>query len=130
MAPGPCQPVSGWGGVFQNLGPLPFQGPLKKFFPKAKVPKIFRNTTFPRKFHNSAHKSFTFYKFCNSSMPRPPPRKLGPLFFGGGGCYNPWHSPVWPQTPSCLGKLNLLSKNGPSKRILKKNTCFLSVINA
>jgi hypothetical protein len=26
---GPCQPVSGWGGVFQKLGSLPFQGPPK-----------------------------------------------------------------------------------------------------
>jgi hypothetical protein len=26
----------GGGGVVQNLGPLPFQGPLKKFFPESK----------------------------------------------------------------------------------------------
>ena len=39
---------------------------------KFKVPKIFRNTAFPRKFHNPAHKSFIFYQFCNTSMPRPP----------------------------------------------------------
>ena len=35
MRTGPCQPVSGWGGVFQNLGPLvPFQAPPKKIFRK------------------------------------------------------------------------------------------------
>jgi hypothetical protein len=34
-------------------------------------------------------KSFIFYKFCNSSMPGPPPHKLGPLyFFLGGGQLN------------------------------------------
>ena len=32
----PCQPVSDWGGVVQNLGPLPSQGPLKKNFPESK----------------------------------------------------------------------------------------------
>ena len=83
---GPCQPVSGCGGVFQNLGPLPFQGPPQKnffrkakIFPKTKVPKIFRKTTFFQKFPKfSAKKSFIFKKFCNSSMPGPSPRKLGP----------------------------------------------------
>ena len=42
-----------------------------------------RNTTFPRKFLNSAHICCIFNKFCNSSMPGPPPRTLGPLFGGG-----------------------------------------------
>jgi hypothetical protein len=74
--------------VFQNLGPLPFQGPPKKFFRKAKiflenvgdgggvgwiggggrcyfsktkVPEIFRKTTFFQKFPKfSAKKSFIF----------------------------------------------------------------------
>jgi hypothetical protein len=69
--------------------------PLKRIFPESKrgggrryasenkVPKIFRNTTFPRKCLNSAHNThicFIFNKFCNSSMPGAPPHKLGPLF--------------------------------------------------
>ena len=58
-------------------------GEVDVMFPKTKVPKIFRNTTFPRKCLSSAHNThicFIFNKFCNSSMPGAPPHKLGPLF--------------------------------------------------
>jgi hypothetical protein len=67
---GPCQPVSGWGVYSKIWAPFHSRAPWKKFsgnhkffskiwrrgggvdvmFPKTKVPKIFRNTTFPRKF--------------------------------------------------------------------------------
>jgi hypothetical protein len=69
MPPGPCQPVSGWGGKFKNLGALPFRAPPRqqkfsgkqKFFRKMlagggrgstfcfrkqNVPKNFSNTSF------------------------------------------------------------------------------------
>jgi hypothetical protein len=39
MPPGPCQPVSGWGGKFKNLGALPFRAPppSTKIFREAKI---------------------------------------------------------------------------------------------
>jgi hypothetical protein len=58
VLPGSCQVVFGWGGSeIKNLGPLPFGGPLKIFFPETKkicrkilgrgeVPKMFSNTRF------------------------------------------------------------------------------------
>ena len=105
---GPCQPVSGWGGgVFPNLGPLPFQAPpQKKNFRKAKKFSgtcwrqggrryFFENKSCRNLSQNNfstifSKEIFIFKTFCNSSMPGPPPRKLGPpilLFFWGG----PWH---------------------------------------
>jgi hypothetical protein len=92
-------PVGG-GGVFQNLGPLPFQGPPKKIFPESKIfPKnvgdgggggggwgsstlFFRKQKFPK----------YFAKQLFSRMPGPPPRKLGPPFYFFGGVLHP-HTP-------------------------------------
>ena len=114
---GPCQPVSGWGGVFPNLGPLPFQGPPQKkfpesknflrkmlatggstlFFPKQKFPKSFAKQLFPEISTIFSEEIFIFKTFCNSSMPGPPPRKLGPPIL----LYPPppppprWHGPVY-----------------------------------
>ena len=118
--PGPCQPVSGWGGVFQNLGPLPFQGPPKKIFRKAKigggegggvevdvifwktkVPEIFRKTTFFKKFPKFSAKKSSFLKnFAIPACQSPLPASWAPFFtfFGGGGVTPPhpprWHGPV------------------------------------
>ena len=97
---GPWQPVSGWGGVFPNLGPLPFQVPPPKkisgkqnFFPEnvgdRVVDVIFLENKSSRNLSQStifSEEIFIFKTFCNSSMPGPPPRKLGPpiLLLGGG----------------------------------------------
>ena len=108
----PCKPVSGWGGVFPNLGPLPFQGPPPKkifrkeknfsgkcwqqgdrryFFENKTSRNLSQNNFFPEISTIFSKEIFIFKTFCNSSMPGPPPRKLGPLFyFGGwGGGYTP-----------------------------------------
>jgi hypothetical protein len=69
----------------------------RRYFLKTKVHEIFRQTTFFQKFAKfSAKKSFIFKKFCNSSMPGPPLRTLGPLFTFLGGMLHPprWHGPV------------------------------------
>ena len=115
------------GGCIPKFGPLPFQGPPKKNFRKAKifpenvgdgeggmeVDVIFRkqksrnlsqNNFFPEISKIFSEEILHFLKI--SSMPGPPPRKLSPpflLFFGGVTPPTPpprWHDPVlYPPVP-------------------------------
>ena len=104
---GPCQPVSGWGGVFQNLVPLPFQGPPKKIFPesknfsgkcwrrgggrggrstmffgKQKFPKSFANNIFPQIFKIFSEQILHFLKILQFYYVRAPsPQVAPPLFY-------------------------------------------------
>ena len=94
---GPCKPVSGWGGVFPNLGPLPFQGPPQKtifrkaknfsgkcwrqggrryFFENKSSRNLSQNNFFPEISTIFSEEIFIFKTFCNSSMPGPPRRKM------------------------------------------------------
>ena len=118
--PGPCQPVSGWGGVFQNLGPLPIQGPLKKIFRKAKFfpenvgdgggvnnafrktefPKIFRKQHFSRNFQRT-NPSF-FKNFAILPCQGPLPASWAPLFYFFWGCYTPHTPPRWHGPANCF----------------------------
>ena len=121
---GPCQPVSGWGGVFPNLGTLPFQGPPPKknfpqsknffqkmlatggstlFFSKTKFPEIFRKTTFFQKFPQFSAKKSSFLKhFAIPACQGPLPASWAPLFyflFLGGGVLHPPPPPPPPPLP-------------------------------
>ena len=78
------------GGVYSKIwAPFHSRAPLKKNFPE----NLSQNNIFPEIF---SQQILHFFKFCNSTMSGPPPRKLGPpilLFFGG--CYTPHTHPRW-----------------------------------
>ena len=87
---------------------------------------LFHSRPPSKKFHNSAQKSFIFYKFCNSSMPGPPPHKLGPLLLGEGqlnGCLEMGVVPEW----MTKGRTCLILKNRSKSGLVSNNrpiTCL------
>ena len=95
------------GGCIPKFGPPSIPGPpqcwrnggggeVDVIFSKTKVPEIFRkNNFFPEISKIFSEEKFIKKNFCNSSMPGPLPRKLGPPFLLFLGVLHPprWHGP-------------------------------------
>jgi hypothetical protein len=96
---GPCQPVSGWGGVYSKIwAPFHSRPPQKKlgggwgrstlFFRKQNFLKSFAKQLFSRNFQNFQRRNpsfkFFFFQFQHARAPSP---QVGPpfllLFWGG-----------------------------------------------